>query len=323
MKNKKLLGILGITALLLAGNFAWQNAKEVDAAGKTVYLDPGAWISDKPTFWAHAWNSSTSEDVQLFDEDGDGIYQADINSENTNILFVRAASNATEIWGSKWNQSEDQLIPTNGDMCWNFDSFDGDGGNSTGHWSNHTSANDKVSGIVNGYYGDGTYTKNTVINLLDSAVNELLTFNQGFHNKASELVRITHFTKDELWMTNKEGTINSGYGTSGNNMTHFKKLNSENQIDYTVSGVGGMEGYYTTLFDLIDTANDGWVKTYNVYSSTNAEIIEEFKAIVAPCYKGFNAKSENYTLMPIIQKTKIIQKRSQSNYALRPFYFKL
>ena len=32
MKNKKLLGILGITALLLAGNFAWREAKEVDAA---------------------------------------------------------------------------------------------------------------------------------------------------------------------------------------------------------------------------------------------------------------------------------------------------
>ena len=32
MKNKKLLGILGITALLLAGNFAFKEVKEVDAA---------------------------------------------------------------------------------------------------------------------------------------------------------------------------------------------------------------------------------------------------------------------------------------------------
>ena len=32
MKNKKLLGVLGVAALLLAGNFAMQEAKEVNAA---------------------------------------------------------------------------------------------------------------------------------------------------------------------------------------------------------------------------------------------------------------------------------------------------
>ena len=36
MKNKKLLGVLGVAALLLAGNFAWQEKEVVEAATPTT-----------------------------------------------------------------------------------------------------------------------------------------------------------------------------------------------------------------------------------------------------------------------------------------------
>ena len=43
--NKKLLGVLGIAALLLAGNFAWQEVKEVDAAESATVTQLNALIT--------------------------------------------------------------------------------------------------------------------------------------------------------------------------------------------------------------------------------------------------------------------------------------
>ena len=139
--NKKLLGVLGVAALLLAGNFAWQEVKEVDAAAetKTIYLKPGAWSNDNAWFWVHAWGSIT-EDIAMTDSDGDGVYEVDVNAKNTSIIFVRANPADTTVggsWTSKWNQSADLTIPTNGDNCWTF------GGNwdtGAGSWSKYVFA---------------------------------------------------------------------------------------------------------------------------------------------------------------------------------------
>ena len=108
MKNKKLLGILGITALLLAGNFAWREAKEVDAAGetKTYFIDFGVW-DDDPNAWfqAYAWGNDSWHNVT--DNDHDGIWEVTIPTTKTGMKFVRKGpDHAANAWQS-WNESND------------------------------------------------------------------------------------------------------------------------------------------------------------------------------------------------------------------------
>ena len=104
MKNKKLLGILGITALLLAGNFAWREAKGVDAAAtKTIYLNPNGKEGSNAWFWVHAWdNNNVAEDKEMSDSDGDGVYEVEISSSKTKIIFVRA-NPADKTVGGSWS----------------------------------------------------------------------------------------------------------------------------------------------------------------------------------------------------------------------------
>lgn len=189
--NKKLLGVLGIAALLLAGNFAWQEVKEVDAA------------------------------------------------ESATVTQLNA--------------------------------------------------------LITKYYNEGVYTKNTSINVTEAARNEI-TENGGFHNSANSLIRTTYFDGNELWMTNDSG-VNSGYGTDQNgNMTHFKKVDGENKVDYTVAmeNGGGMEEFYITMKDVIATDEQSWTLTDGVYLSSNENVVEWFKAICAPCYVGFETATSNY-----------------------------
>ena len=198
MKNKKLLGLLGVAALLLAGNFAMKEVNEVDAANET--------------------NAVTA-------------------------LFTK-------------------------------------------------------------YYNKGIYTKKTEINVKNSTKNEIKAL---FHGSVSSLKRTTYYEGGELWMTNDEGTINSGYGTSGKNMTHFTKNSSgTNSVDYTVEGVT-MEEHYVTLHDFVGGTHKSshtnnktldltadWVKKGNGYSSTNPDVLDAFRLFTAPLWVGKTAENENY-----------------------------
>ena len=113
MKNKKLLGILGITALLLAGNFAFKEAKEVDAAGKTIYLKlSGEWSQSTPEFTGWVWKGNGSGRwVEFSDSNADGILEASVNSDDTDIIFLRSKKGSAG-WNEEWNRIQKKL-PTN------------------------------------------------------------------------------------------------------------------------------------------------------------------------------------------------------------------
>lgn len=167
----------------------------------------------------------------------------------------------------------------------------------------------EINTLIGNYYAEGYYIKDTTINLTSDAVNELLTYDNGFHNDASDLVRTTYFTPQDLWMTNNDG-VNSGYGTDSNgNLTHFTYRNGvkyneviasvkPNDISGTnwTSSENGMEGYYLTLKDINATESQEWMVCDEVYSSSDEELIELFKAITAPCYKGFKNDLSNYII---------------------------
>lgn len=176
----------------------------------------------------------------------------------------------------------------------------------------NTQAEDVVSNLntlVEKYYNEGSYVKGTTINLTAGAVNELKTYNKGFHAGASTLVRTTYYEGNALWMSRGNGTY-SYYGTdeAGNltsgssetakvapeTVTLAVEKGTNTETGTWHDEVGGMEGYYITLKDVVASEAHAWTVEEGVYSSSSEEVIEWFKAITAPCYLGFQNDTSNY-----------------------------
>lgn len=157
-------------------------------------------------------------------------------------------------------------------------------------------ADTEAQGLFNAYYNNGTYTKQTVINVKDSTTDEVKAY---FHAGANALERTTYYTPGELWMTNAEKTINSGYGTGDGYTTHFKKVDGVNKVDYTVKGKKdgrdwtSMESAFVTLFDL--KGSTGWDKSGNVYFNTTNEVLEQYREFVAPMWLS-GEETKNYVV---------------------------
>ena len=326
MKNKKLLGVLGVAALLLAGNFAMQEKEVVDAAGQPekLYLTPNSYWLQKghntdPRFAAYFFGNGERW-VSMTDDDGDKMFEVAVPTDKVfpSVIFCRMNGTTTANgWNNKYNQTADLTIPTNGNNHYTVKANTWDKGG--GSWSKYEpaapekEAYEKLSETITSYYNNGVYLKETTINLTQTAVDEL---NQhgGFHADADDLVRVTQYNGDTLTMTipgNNE--YESNYGTDSNgNLTHWGKGGVPKAVISKPTSVetagnwknwteGGMEGYYWTLKDIIPTAEHNWTEKDGVYSSTDATVIEWFKAIVAPCYVGFNTSTGNYITLSKVE----------------------
>jgi len=152
--------------------------------------------------------------------------------------------------------------------------------------------NEDVCNLLTSYYNEGTYTRNTTINLNTEALDDISTH---FHGSVV-LERTTYFKPGELWMTRGENsTTYSYYGTSGKNMTTGtatevgiapEKLgivtNDHKDWDPNGKDENGMEGFYITLKDIMEKASTvEWTYSNGVYST--AGLTEEFLAFTAPC----------------------------------------
>ena len=307
--NKKLLGVLGVAALLLAGNFAWQEVKEVDAADgqpETLYLKPNSnWTQSNARFAAYFFGNGDTW-VSMVDSDSDGVHEVTVPTDKKypNVIFVRMNPSTTENnWnnGVKWNQTSDLTIPTNGNNLYTVkeDTWDKGGGT----WSTFNVVQkdyEVLDQLVNTYYNEGHYVRATQIYVDQAKIAADLLENHPtkeyanlFHAKATSLTRTTYFEGDQLWM--KEA--NSGYGTDGELMTHFKYENDVKKVDYTVDkshanwatpSENGMEGFYTTLKDIKPTESQAWTKSGNIYKSSDASLKKAFQAFTAPCFVGFD-----------------------------------
>ena len=136
----------------------------------------------------------------------------------------------------------------------------------------------QVKQILSDYYNNGVYRKDTSINLTETAKSEVTKM---FHASCNHLVRTTYYNDEEIWMTNEQGTINSGYETVDGNMMHFKKVDGENVYDYTVENTITTE-YYQTLKNLKDTA--GWQVSGTSYINDHETVIDQFRQFVAPLW---------------------------------------
>lgn len=168
-------------------------------------------------------------------------------------------------------------------------------------------ADSQLGTLLSSYYHNGYYVKDTKINITSAAVEELNEYG-GFH-QSTLLDRTTYYTPDALWMSRGNGKY-SYYGTDneGNvtNATATEALVTPENVKIAVKkGVNtatqtwddvdvGMEGYYITLKDILETDASSWQVNGNVYSSVDADVIEMFKGFTAPCYLGFIQGTENY-----------------------------
>lgn len=147
-----------------------------------------------------------------------------------------------------------------------------------------------VSDLFKEYYYNGTYTKETKINL---NVQALIEATKYFHNNCNELERTTYYSEDKLYMFNEVGSVNSGYKNVGGNMEHYYILNEEEITDYVVFDTS-VEDFFITLYDLYTNPTNSWKIDKGVYVSTNKEVIDMFRKFCAPCFIGLTESNKNW-----------------------------
>ena len=282
---------------------------------------------------------------------------------NTTFASISNSNFNTASWNGAWSQSYVDIKPTvtsctvgegenivitisasvNSIYCESF---------TIDYETNEVETNEQlVQGLVDEYVKDGIYTKTTKINL-DSSSNALKTelaeykFEDLFHAKASNLERITYYNDNELLMTNKEGTYNSGYGTvtaknlsavqkvnstaAIGDMTHFTHNGTTQVYDYIVKNTHenwndptdvGMEGFYVTPKDFsaagyFTELYTGWTydsvnNQYTLEVSNLDEIVSDFVNVVAPLLLD-TVLTTNY-----IQVTSLVVKETTDGLVLQ------
>jgi hypothetical protein len=70
----------------------------------------------------------------MVDSDGDGIYEVELEKGYPSIIFCRMNPNeSANNWNTKWNQTSDLTIPTDGTNCYTVNEGTWDKGGGT--WS--------------------------------------------------------------------------------------------------------------------------------------------------------------------------------------------
>ena len=132
---KRLLSFIMAFAMVLTMLPMTALAADTDT---TVYLVPNSnWTQANARFALYYWNSSGSYWTDMTDTDGDGYYEAVVPAGYTNIIFCRMnPSNTANSWDTKWNQTADLTLPTDGTNCYTVASGTWDKGGGT--WSAYT-----------------------------------------------------------------------------------------------------------------------------------------------------------------------------------------
>ncbi|MBQ7856326.1 MAG: starch-binding protein [Alistipes sp.] len=101
-----------------------------------LYLKPNSnWLQASARFAVYYFNNSTGKNewLSMTDEDGDGIYSCDLK-DYPNVIFCRMdPGTTTNGWDTKWNQTSDLTVPTDGKNLYTV--ADGSWDKGGGTWS--------------------------------------------------------------------------------------------------------------------------------------------------------------------------------------------
>lgn len=132
MRNTKriLITLLVAFTMILALATITSGAEE----GNMVYLTPNSnWRADNARFAVYTWDGGNRW-FDMTDSNGDGVYECLLPPEVSNLIFVRLSPDSTDnSWDNKWNQTDDLVLPTNGDNHYKVASGTWDKGGGT--WS--------------------------------------------------------------------------------------------------------------------------------------------------------------------------------------------
>ena len=134
MKNTRKILALVLVLMMVLPMFTMFTVSAATPA--TLYLQPGTnWKSNNTWFAAYFFGNGEKW-VKMTDTDNDGIYEVAVPAGYPNVIFCRMNPASSSLaWGSKWDQTVDIVIPTNGNdlytipnTAWN---------NATGSWSKY------------------------------------------------------------------------------------------------------------------------------------------------------------------------------------------
>lgn len=102
-----------------------------------LFLKPNSnWVQGNAWFAAYIWDPSGATWIKMTDSDSDGVYEMDKPdaTKYTKVIFCRMNPDKTALdWSSKWDQTVDLTIPTDGKNLFTVNS--GQWNNATGTWS--------------------------------------------------------------------------------------------------------------------------------------------------------------------------------------------
>ena len=157
---------------------------------------------------------------------------------------------------------------------------------------------DELQSLFASFYNNGVYVKDTEIYVNDNVKKEI----SYFHAEVNDLERTTYYNGNELWFS-----TGSGYGTNGENLTHFTVENGVKGTETVFFYLPGMEAYYCTLNDFVEGVHKsahsnnvdlnlekGWTLNDGVYSSSASDVLDAFRLFTAPLWLGKTAENANY-----------------------------
>jgi hypothetical protein len=124
------------TAHYLASDIATvEVTTEAEPVKEYIYLKPNSnWVVDNARFAIYTWiEGGETKWYDMVDSDDDGIYEVEKSLLHNNIIFCRMSPNTSNNWESKWNQTSDLTLPSDGNNLYTIEAGSWDNGNGT--WS--------------------------------------------------------------------------------------------------------------------------------------------------------------------------------------------
>lgn len=131
LKIKRLLSV--VLSLVMIVAMLPMTAKAENPT--TLYLKPtGNWVQNNERYAAYFFNDAGNTWVSCTDANEDRIYECDVPTGYTKVIFCRMSGKSTQNnWSYKWDQTADLAIPSDGNNLYEITSSSN--GKAQGKWS--------------------------------------------------------------------------------------------------------------------------------------------------------------------------------------------